>query len=245
MGLVPPGTLVTLVTLVALFLLIAAPASAQDDGAALAEPAALALRTDVLEELLAADASGAAEGRTFSAAISIAIGVVGLGAAPLLFALDDGTGILPIASLLGVQLGAIGLASGIYEAGWPSLEERRYARWSELRSEGPLRAADLARHEGLLLADAERAEIGRQLTLVQGIASMVSGLYTGIVGIAVTRIEEIQILMGTVGGLELVLGLIQLVSALEPTATERRPEEYEIRTGIRIRWTGTGLRATF
>jgi hypothetical protein len=227
-----------------LSLLAAAPASAQEGGA-LAEPAAIGLRTDVLEELLAADASSAAEGRTWSAAISIVIGVVGLGSAPVLFALDDGTGILPIASLLGVQLGAIGLTSGILEAGWPSLEERRYARWSELRAERPLRASDLARYEGRLLADAERASVGRSFVIAQGIATMVSGLYTGIVGLFVSRIEEIQILMGTVGGVELALGLLQLISGLDPTDTERRPAEYEIRTGVRITWNGTSLRGAF
>jgi hypothetical protein len=212
------------------------------DARELADPFAIALRTRELDALLRADAQAAESARTFGAVTGFVIGGLGIGVTPVLFALDDGSGLLPILSIVTVQLGALGLAGAIVSAISPSTEERRLARWRAL---GTPHLEDLARVEGLVLADADRALDGRVLTLAQGVAGLATGVFTGLVGILASRAEVTQITLGTLGGVEVLVGLLQLIGALEPGEVEARPSRYEARTGVRLSWLGSGLAASF
>ncbi|GAB4216589.1 MAG: hypothetical protein OHK0013_43280 [Sandaracinaceae bacterium] len=213
---------------------------------ALGDPFALALRTRELDAILRADASAAESTRLFGAVSGYAMGAIGLGAVPVLFAVDDGSGLFPILSIVTVQLGTLGLAGAIVATLSPSTEERRLARWRTLfaRGERP-RLEDLARFEGFVVADADRAADARILTLAQGVAGLGTGLFTGLVGLFVSRAEVTRITLSVLGGLEILVGVLQLLGALDAGTVESRPAQYESRTGIRISWTGSGLVGTF
>lgn len=215
---------------------------AEESARVLADPFAIALRTRELDALIAGDARAAESARTFGAATGFVVGGLGVGVTPVLFALDDGSGLLPILSIVTVQLGALGLAGAIVSATQPSTEERRLARWRAL---GAPHLEELGRFEGFVLADADRAWDGRILSLAQGIAGIATGVFTGLVGILASRAEVTQITLGTLGGVELLVGVLQLIGALDPGDLEARPARYEARTGVRLSWLGSGLGGTF
>jgi hypothetical protein len=213
---------------------------------ALADPFAIALRTRELDAILRADARAAESARLFGAASGYAIGALGLGAVPVLFAVDDGSGLFPILSIVTAQLGVLGLAGAIVATLAPSTEERRLARWRTLFARGARpRLEELARFEGFVVADADRAADARVLTLAQGLAGIGTGLFTGLVGLFAGRAEVTQVTLGVLGGLELLVGVLQILGALEAGTIESRPAQYESRTGIRISWSGSGLAGGF
>ncbi len=215
------------------------------DARSLADPLALDLRASELDALLAADARAAEQARTFGAAMGYVIGALGLGATPVFFALDDGSGLFPILSILPLQLGALSLASAILGSVMISTEERRHQGWSALRAVGRPGLAEIARHEGYLVADADRARDARLFSLAQGTASIVTGLFTGIVGLAASRVELTQITLGALGAVEILVGALQLISALEAGDVEARPAQYEARTGVRLTVNAMGLSGSF
>jgi hypothetical protein len=213
---------------------------------ALADPFAIALRTRELDAILRADARAAESARLFGAVSGYTMGALGLGAVPVLFAVDDGSGLFPILSIVTVQLGALGLAGAIVATLSPSTEERRLARWRTLFAQGARpRLEELARFEGFVVADADRAADARILTLAQGVAGIGTGLFTGLVGLFASRAEVTQITLSVLGGFEILVGVLQLVGALDAGTVESRPAQYESRTGIRISWTGSGLAGAF
>lgn len=213
--------------------------------AALADPFGLDLRTRELEAILAADATSAEQARTFSAVIGYVIGAIGIGATPVFFALDDGSGLYPILSILPLQLGALSLATAILGSVSVSTEERRYAEWQRIGQRGRPDLSEIGRHEGFLVADADRARDARLFSLAQGIAGIATGLFTGVVGVAISRVELTQITLGTLGGVELLLGALQLLGALDAGEIESRPARYETRTGVRLSLRADGVGGEF
>lgn len=211
----------------------------------LADPFGLELRARELDAILAADAQSAGQSRTFGAVMGYVIGAIGLGATPVFFALDDGSGLLPILSILPLQLGALSLATAILGSVSVSTEERRYEQWRALSSAGRPGLGDIARHEGFVVADADRARDARLFAMAQGIAGIATGLFTGIVGLAASRVELTQITLGALGGAEILLGALQLIGALDAGEIEARPSRYEARTGVRLSLRVGGLEGSF
>jgi hypothetical protein len=211
----------------------------------LADPFGLELRARELDAILAADAQSAEQSRTFGAVMGYVIGAIGLGATPVFFALDDGSGLLPILSILPLQLGALSLATAILGSVSVSTEERRYAQWRALASGGRPGLGDIGRYEGFVVADADRARDARLFSMAQGIAGIATGLFTGIVGLAASRVELTQITLGALGAAEILLGALQLVGALDAGDVEARPSRYEARTGVRLSLRVGGLEGTF
>ena len=211
----------------------------------LADPLGLELRLSELDSLLAADARAAEQSRTFGAAMGYVLGALGIGATPVFFALDDGSGLLPILSILPLQLGVLSLATAILGSVSISTEERRHMGWRALRERGRPGLGEIARHEGYLVADADRARDARLFSLAQGIASLATGVFTGIVGLAASRVELTQITLGALGGVEILVGILQLISALEAGDVEARPAQYEARTGVRLTLNLAGLSGSF
>ena len=173
------------------------------------------------------------------------IGAIGIGATPVFFALDDGSGLLPILSILPLQLGALSFATAIFGSVSVSTEERRYTQWRALTSAARPGLGELGRYEGFVVADADRARDARLFSLAQGISGLVTGLFTGIVGLAASHVELTQITLGTLGGAEILLGALQLIGALDPGDVEARPGRYEARTGVRLSLRVGGLEGTF
>ena len=220
--------------------------STQDGPSALSDPFGLDVRAHQLDLLLAADARSAEQARTFGAVMGYVIGALGIGATPIFFALDDGSGLFPILSILPLQLGALSLATAILGSVSVSTEERRYASWQRLGEGGRRRdLSEIARHEGFLVADADRAQDARLFSIAQGIAGIGTGLFTGIVGLSATSVELTQITLGALGGVEILIGILQLIGALEAGDIESRPRQYEARTGVRLSFGGMGLRGSF
>lgn len=212
---------------------------------ALADPFGLELRARELDAILAADATSAEQARTFSAVMGYVIGAIGIGATPVFFALDDGSGLYPILSILPLQLGALSLATAILGSVTLSTEERRYAAWRRMSEEGRPDLAQIGRHEGYLVADADRARDARLFTLAQGIAGIATGLFTGIVGVALSNVELTQITLGSLGAVELLLGALQLLGAIDAGEIESRPARYETRTGVRLSLRADGFSGSF
>ena len=211
----------------------------------LADPFGLELRARELDAILAADAQSAEQSRTFGAVMGYVIGAIGIGATPVFFALDDGSGLLPILSILPLQLGALSFATAIFGSVSVSTEERRYTQWRALTSAARPGLGELGRYEGFVVADADRARDARLFSLAQGISGLVTGLFTGIVGLAASHVELTQITLGTLGGAEILLGALQLIGALDPGDVEARPGRYEARTGVRLSLRVGGLEGTF
>ncbi|MBN8617020.1 MAG: hypothetical protein J0L92_40950 [Deltaproteobacteria bacterium] len=220
-------------------------ASEAEDAQALADPFGLELRAHELDAILAADANGAQQARTFSAVMGYIIAAIGIGATPVFFALDDGSGLYPILSILPLQLGALSLATAILGSVTISTEERRYAEWRRLSAEGRPDLGQIGRHEGYLVADADRARDARLFSLAQGISGIATGVFTGIVGVALSRVELTQITLGTLGAVELLLGALQLLGALDAGEIESRPARYETRTGVRLSLRADGIAGEF
>ncbi|MBX7191416.1 MAG: hypothetical protein K1X94_05135 [Sandaracinaceae bacterium] len=211
----------------------------------LADPLGLSLRAAELDTLLETDARSARDARTLGAVMGYVIGAIGLGATPLFFAFDDGSGLLPILSILPLQLGALSLATAILGSLSPSTEERRFADWQSISAGGRPGLAEIARFEGFLVADADRARDARLFSIAQGISGLATGLFTGVVGLAASHVELTQITLGALGAAEILLGALQLVGSIEPGEVERRPGQYEARTGVRLSLRATGLGGTF
>lgn len=212
---------------------------------ALADPFGIELRTRQLEALLAADARSAEQSRTFGAVMGFVIGGLGLGATPVFLALDDGSGLLAILSILPLQLGALSLATAILGSVSASTEERRYADWQRLTSRTRPSLSELGRYEGFVIADADRARDARFFSMAQGIAGVATGLFTGLVGLFASRVEITQITLGALGAAEILLGMLQLLGALDPGEVERRPGQYESRTGVQLSVRGSSLVGSF
>jgi hypothetical protein len=211
----------------------------------LADPFGLEPRARELDAILAADAQSAEQARTFGAVMGYVIGAIGLGATPVFFALDDGSGLLPILSILPLQLGALSLATAILGSVSISTEERRYEQWRGISSAGRPGLGEIARYEGFVVADADRARDARLFAMAQGIAGIATGLFTGIVGLAASRVELTQITLGALGAAEILLGALQLVGALDAGDVEARPSRYEARTGVRLSLRVGGLEGSF
>ncbi len=222
-----------------------ADADVSGDASALADPFGLDLRTRELEAILAADANSAQQARTFSAVIGYVIAAIGIGATPVFFALDDGSGLYPILSILPLQLGALSLATAILGSVTVSTEERRYTEWQRIGETRRPDLSEIGRHEGFLVADADRARDARLFSLAQGIAGIATGLFTGVVGVALSRAELTQITLGTLGAVELLLGALQLIGALDAGEIESRPARYETRTGVRLSMRADGFAGEF
>ncbi|MFN7696977.1 MAG: hypothetical protein ACK6CU_22630 [Deltaproteobacteria bacterium] len=212
---------------------------------ALSDPFGLELRVSELDAMLAADADAAARSRSISAVLGCVIGVLGIGATPVFFALDDGSGLLPILAILPAQLGALSLATGILSSVSRSTEERRHDQWSALRAAGRPGLEDVARFEGFVVADADRARDARLFSVAQGLSGLATGLFTGIVGLAVSDAELTQITLGALGAVEILVGVLQLVSGLEAGEVEARPARYESRTGVRLSLRVGGISGSF
>jgi hypothetical protein len=76
---------------------------------------------------------------------------------------------------VGITFGVLDLAYGIYRLASPSVQERRLARWSALRSGGPLSSRDLGRFEGEIRGELAGIEDGRWMWLTIGVGLLCAG----------------------------------------------------------------------